>query len=314
VTIRTYRPGDEEAQATIFNVTCSALPGFKPAQIDDVRKRTRARGFDPATRLYAEDDGQIVGYCVFHANGRLSFPWCLPGHERHAEPLFRAALDGLEARGVKRAVAAYHKDWAGVATFFAAHGMPKVRDMVNFYQEVTEMPTMVTRPTTPITPFEASELPALYAMGGELWRGLTEAELGKHVLENPYIPPDALFCVRSRTDRRPLAVGMLIEDPSFADPKLLDANQPCFRLGAFGTEGMQPKRINGLFSFVAPRDRSAAAFALDLMAYAANRVDDSSAHAIAGQVPTDAPHLLMFYQSHFRRQGSFPVYEKVLTA
>jgi hypothetical protein len=33
---------------------------------------------------------------------------------------------------------------------------------------------------------------------------------------------------------------------------------------------------------------------------------------VAAQVPSDVPHLLMFYQSHFRRQGSFPVYEKSL--
>jgi hypothetical protein len=312
VTIRNYRPGDEEAQAAIFNAACGSWPGFKPAQAGDVLKRTRARGFDPATRLYAEEDGKIVGYCSINADGRVSCPWCLPGHEAHADPLFAAALAGLKTRGVRRAYAAYHRDWPAPAQFFAAHGMPKVRDMVNFYQELTDMPTMVTRPGAPISPFEPGDLPALHAMGAELWHGMTQADLWRHLMENPFFPAESLFVIRSRTDRTPLAIAILIENPAFADPKQTDASQPCFRLGAFGAEWGQPKRVNGLFSFIAAKDRSAFAFAMDLMGHAAAKLDDASAHGVAAQVPSDVPHLLMFYQSHFRRQGSFPVYEKVL--
>jgi hypothetical protein len=78
---------------------------------------------------------------------------------------------------------------------------------------------------------------------------------------------------------------------------------------------MQHKRVNGLFSFVAPKDsRSGAAVTMDLLSHAAARLDGGSAHAVAAQVPSDQPHLLRFYQSHFRRQGSFPVYERVLGA
>jgi hypothetical protein len=314
VTIRSFRPGDEDAQAAIYNAACANLPGFKPAQPDDVRKRTRARGFDPATRLMAEDGDKVVGYCTFHVGGRLSFPWCLPGHEGHAEPLFAAALDGLKARGVRRAYAAYHRDWAAPAQFFAAHGMPKARDMVNFYQKLTDMPTMVTRPGSPVSGFEPGDMPALHAMGADLWHGMTQAELWRHLLENPYFPPESLFVIRSRADRTPLAIAILIENPTFADPTQIDTSQPCFRLGAFGAEWGQPKRVNGLFSFVAAKDRSAFAFALDLMGHAAAKLDDTSAHGVAAQVPSDVPHLLMFYQSHFRRQGSFPVYERSLTA
>lgn len=312
MTIRAYQPGDEDAQAAIFNAACASLPGFKPAQPEDVRKRTRARGFDPAARLYAEDGGKVVGYCVFHLDGRVSYPWCLAGHEAQAEPLFAAAVEGLKSRGVRRAYAAYHKDWPAPAQFFPAHGMPKVRDMVNFYQELTDMPTMVTRPSSPITAFEAGDLPHLHAMAPDLWHGMTEKELWRHLMENPYFPPESLFVIRARADRRPLAVGLLIEDPSFADPKALDSSQPCFRLGAFGGEWGQPKRVNGLFSFAAAKDRSAFAFALDMMSHAAAKLDGTSAHAVAAQVPSDVPHLAMFYQSHFRRQGSFPVYEKAL--
>jgi hypothetical protein len=312
VTIRTYRAGDEEAQAAIFNAVCAELPGFKQASADDVRKRTRVRGFDPATKLYAEADGKVVGYCTFHLDGRVAMPWCVPGHEAQAESLFVKAIDGLKDRGVRRAYAAYHKDWTGPAEFFPAHSMPKVREMVSFYQELTDMPTMASRPGSAIGPFESGDLPALYTMGEGLWHGKTQKEVWREVMENPYFPPESLFVIRGRMDRTPLAVGILVENPAFADPKQLDANQPCFRLGAFGAEWGQPKRINGLFSFVAARDRSAIAFALDLMSHAAIKLDGTTATGVAAQAPSDMPHLLSFYQSHFRRQGHFPVYEKVL--
>jgi hypothetical protein len=313
VTIRTFRPGDEAAQAVVFNAATAGLPGAKPAHEADVRRRFQARDFDPTTRYYAEEGGEVVGYCSFHHNGRVSYPWCLPGFEHHAEPLFAAVLDTLQARGARRAFAAYHNDWPGPAAFFPAHGLPKARDMVNFVVELTDMPTLVTRSGSPVTPLTAADLPTVHAMAGELWRGQSPDELRPCLFNNPYFPPEALFAVRARSDQQPLAVGILVEDPSYADPMAVDATQPCFRLGAFGTEGLQHKRINGLFSFVVARERGGAGLALDLLGYAATLLDGTSAEAIAAQVPSDVPHLLAFYQSHFRRQGSFPVYERVLS-
>src|SRR5207302_11309389 len=127
-------------------------------------------------------------------------------------------LTGLKERGVRRAYAAYHRDWPAPAQFFPTQGMPKVRDMVNFYQELTDMPTMLTRPGSPIGAFEPGDMPALYAMGAELWHGMTQTELWRHLMENPYFPPESLFVIRGRNDRTPLAVGILIYDPMFADP------------------------------------------------------------------------------------------------
>ena len=40
---------------------------------------------------------------------------------------------------------------------------------------------------------------------------------------------------------------------------------------------------------------------------------DADIDTLAAQVPTDAPHLLAFYQSYFRPQGTFPVYERPLS-
>ena len=88
---------------------------------------------------------------------------------------------------------------------------------------------------------------------------------------------------------------------------------PCFRLGAFGTEGMQTKRLNGLFSFLTRSDRDTMPLGLDLLGQAAFRLRQTEVSHLAAQVPSDAPQLLRFYQRLFRRQGSFPILERTLT-
>ena len=183
--------------------------------------------------------------------------------------------------------------------------MPKVRDMVNFYQELTEMPTMASpSPGSPISTFEPGDLPAMHAMGADLWHGRTQKELWRTCMENPFFPPESLFVIRGRTDRTPLAVAILIEEPGVRRPEADRREPTVFPARRVRREWGQPKRVNGLFSFVAAKDRSAFAFALDLMSHAATKLDGTSADPLAAQVPSDVPHLLMFYQSHFRRQGS----------
>jgi hypothetical protein len=76
---------------------------------------------------------------------------------------------------------------------------------------------------------------------------------------------------------------------------------------------MQVKRIRGMFSFLAKPDGNLSPLGLDLMGHAAFRLletDDVS--SLAAQVPSDAPALLRFYERYFRRQGSFPVFEREL--
>ena len=68
--------------AEALDAAAAGLPGFKPATSIEVLRRVRARDFDPTTRLYAEEGGRPVGYIAFHANGRVSYPWCLAGYEQ----------------------------------------------------------------------------------------------------------------------------------------------------------------------------------------------------------------------------------------
>jgi len=310
--LRTFQPGDEAAQVSIYNEAAGHLPRFKPATLDEIRRRCRSADFDPATRLLAIEAGQPIGYMSFHANGRVSFPWCRKGHEAAAEPLLGAVVEAARKRGQTRLFCAYRGDWSGPIEFFEQHGFQKAREMVNFMVDLAEMPTAAARRSSAVSAFSSSETPVLLKIGAEVFRGKSAVELEGFLFQNPYFPPSSLFALRDRTQGTPTAVGILVADPGYADVKQIDAGMPCFRLGAFGTEGMQTKRINGLFSFVAqPADCNR--LGLDLMSHAAYLLRQTAVDALVAQAPSDAPHLLRFYEHHFRKQGSFPVFERMLS-
>ncbi len=312
--IRNYQPGDEAHQVAIYNEAAAELPRFKPATVDEVARRCRARDFDPTTRWYAEVDGRPVGYAVFHANGRVSFPWCRRGHEDAAEPLFQSVLEAMRARGLTSALAAYRADWPAPTEFFLGHGFHLAREMINYFLDLTGMPTRPSRRVYPITPLRREDIPAIFDFGRPVVRSRSAEELAKHLFRNPYFQPEELFVLRNREAEAPLAVGLFITHPGYADPKQVDPFMPCFRLGAFGTEGMQTKRINGMFSLLARDQHTMSSHALDLLGHAATLLEESSYISLAAQVPSDAAHLVRFYNSFFRRQGSFPVFETSLVS
>jgi hypothetical protein len=310
--IRNYQPGDDSVQAAIYNEAAGQLPKFKAATESDVNRRTKAPGFDPATRFYAEVGGKVVGYATFHPNGRVGFPWCRKGHENAAEPLFQAVEKAMKNRKIPLAFAAYRHDWTAPKEFFSLQGFRVAREMVNFVVDQVELPTRTGKLSNPLSPLTREDIPAIYSLGPNVLRVSSPQELEKHLFQNPYFKPESVFVLRSRANNVPLAAGIVIDNSGYADPKQVDSAMPCYRLGAFGAEGMQTKRINGLFSFLCASDRDVNPLALDLMHHATVRLEESDAESLAAQVPSDAPHLLQFYQRYFRRQASFPVFEKVL--
>ena len=312
MTIRTFQPGDDAAQVGIYNEAAANLPKFKPATLDEIRRRIRASEFDPGTRFFAEEGGPPVGYATFHANGRVSFPWCRRGHERHAEALFEAVLEEMRRRGMPTAFAAYRADWKGSCDFFLAHGFRPAREMVNFVLDLASMPTPSARAGNSVEPLQIKDVPEVLAIGQGIIRCRTAEELDAHLFDNPYFGADSAWVVRSRAGGPPEAASLLITDSTYADPTAVDANMPCFRLGAFGTEGLQWKRLNGMFSFVARPGRDMNSLALELLAHAAARLSDTDLGTLAAQVPSDAPYLLRFYEQIWRRQGASPVSARAL--
>ncbi|HKI34081.1 MAG TPA: hypothetical protein VKA46_19670 [Gemmataceae bacterium] len=312
MTIRTFQPGDDAVQVAIYNETAAGLPKFKAATLDEVRRRVRAADFDPGTRFFADEGGPPVGYATFHANGRVSFPWCRPGHEAHAEALFEAVLQEMRRRGISAAFAAYRADWPAQRDFFLGHGFRAAREMVNFVLDLNDMPTPGSRAGAAVESLRPEDVPSVFALGEGVIRCRTPQELTAHLFHNPYFGGDSAVVLRGRAGRPPLAAAIVVADGTYADPRAVDANMPCFRLGAFGTEGTQWKRLNGVFSFVARPGGDLNPLGLEMLAHAASRLSGTAVCTLAAQVPSDAPHLLLFYQQIWRRQGAFPVYELAL--
>ncbi len=311
--LRNYQPGDEASQVQIFNAAACGLPKFKPATALEVARRVRASDFDPASVFYAEEAGQVVGYCKYLPDGRVNFPWTLPGHEGVVAALFDAVLQAMSRRGLKRAYAAYRKDWTPINTLLEGQGFVKAREMVNFLSDFENMPTASQRFSTSITPLKPEDVPAILALAPEILRVKTVEALEAHLFRNPYVKAEDVFVLRSQVDGRPLGVGVQITDTSYADPEKLDADMPCFRLGTFGAEGMTHKRVRGQFSFLAKQDKSLFSVGLDLFSHSAYRLcEDNDTITFAAQAPSDALLLMSFYERSFRRQGSFPVYERDL--
>src|SRR5262249_18139117 len=148
--IRHFQPGDEAAQVSIYNEATASLPKFKPATLEEIRRRCSAADFDPRSRFFAVEDGQAVGYASSHANGRISFPWCRKGFERRAQPLLEAVLQAMRERGMRQAWAAYRHDWTAQKQFFLGHGFRQVREMVNYYLDPADLPTPALRHGYPI--------------------------------------------------------------------------------------------------------------------------------------------------------------------
>jgi hypothetical protein len=310
--IRTYGPRDDGAQVGIYNEAAATLPKFKAATLDEVRRRTHAADFDPTTRYYAEENGEVVAYCTFQNTGRISYPWCRAGFEHCAEPLLEAVISALQVRKAHRAFAAYRTDWAPQREFFLKHGFQAVREMINYVMDFAEMPTPSARVSNQITPLTPADVPAVLALAPEVLRVRIVAQLEEYLFRNPYFPADAVFAHRGRTGGPLVGALIIVSNPAYAHPKQVDSAMPCFRLGAFGTEGFTTKRINGLFSFLAAPDQNAGQLALDLLNFAAMRLDDTDIASFAAQVPSDAAPLARFYKQYFRKQGSFPVFERFL--
>ena len=307
--IRTFKPGDERTQAALYNATAYSLPGFKPATEDEVKRRVRARGFNPENRFYAEDNGQVVGYCVLEpGQSRVSYPWCRKGAEATAKPLFDAALQAARTQGLSQVFAAYRRDWEPVLRFFADAGFAKARDVVNFVADPVELPTIANRGSVPLRRLERSDIPALAEMGKGLIR-LPADKLEQYYFANPYFPVEAFLVLEGREDRQPIAIGVGLESATWADVKKVDPLAPCFRMGAFGTEGLNAKRVNGLFSFVVAKPEQAVSAGLALLAEVSQELTEGSVTSLAAQCPSDVGHLLNFYTRYFKEQGRFPVLE-----
>jgi hypothetical protein len=311
--IRSYQTGDEHAQARIYNAAAGSLPGFKPATVDEINRRSQAADPDPGSRLYATENGEIVGYAVFSSVGRISYPWCLPGSEAFREPLLDALLAEMRKRRLAKAWAAYRGDWTHVLAFLRQHDFNVIRTMINYVADLSQFRSQDSRSSNRlITRMEPADLPRLIALAPDVFHDVDPRELEHFYWHHPYYDfPRSVFALKDGDSGEIRGVYLLVVNDRFADPTKIDPAMPCFRLGAFGTERERHKRVNGLFScaFV---DESEAETML-IAAIGAQAADSGLTH-LAAQAPSDSVSLCAWYDRFFRRQGSFPILARSLTS
>jgi hypothetical protein len=309
MTIRPYQSGDEAAQVAIYNASAAALPGFKPANVDEVVRRYRTVDADLASKFYAVEGGEVVGYAVSSANGRVSYPWCRSGAEGVRAPLLGTVLAALRERGLDEAWAAYRSDWGPVLAFFQDHAFEPARTMINYVAPIAALPRAPVPPGQAIRPLQRGDLPQVVERGRGLFDTADPQALESFFFANPYFEASDLFVLTPETDTgRILGAALLVRNSSYADPTKIDAAMPCFRLGALGTEGQRHKRVNGLYSCVFESETAGAT----LLCEAVRRLQSAGLSHIAAQAPSDQPVLLGFYDRHFQRQGSFPILKRAL--
>jgi hypothetical protein len=311
--IRSYQTGDEHAQARIYNAAAGALPGFKPATAEEITRRYQQADPHDGARYFAIEHGELVGYALFGSNGRVSYPWCLPGSEIVREPLLETLLIDMRKRGLREAWAAYRGDWSPVLQFLRQHDFREIRTMVNYVADLSRLGASVELPSNrQVVRLEPEDLPRLIALAPELFRDVRARELEQFYWHDPvYNFPENLFALKDNSSGAVLGVYLLVASDRFADPTKIDAAMPCFRLGAFGTERERHKRVNGLFSCAVG---DVAEAELILTSSAAARATELGLARLAAQAPSDAVALCAWYDRRFHRQGSFPILSRRLAS
>lgn len=230
--IRSFQPGDELAQARIYNIAAGSLPGFKPAKPEEITRRLHAGDTDPETTFYATEDGEIVGYALFGSNGRVSFPWSLPGAEVVQEPLLDRIVTEMNRRGFTDAWAAYRADWTPVLDFLHGHNFTQIRSIINYVAETSRWRVLDQLPPTRlVTKLERDELPHLATLMPASFGKLDVHGIGQFFWENPFYSfPDHLVALKDAENGDIRGISLLVLDDRFADPTKIDSAMPCFRL------------------------------------------------------------------------------------
>jgi len=311
--IRSYQTGDEHAQARIYNAAAGSLPGFKPATVDEINRRSQSADPDPGSKYYAIENGEVVGYAVVGSNGRVSYPWCLPGAEAVREPLLGTVLAEMRKRGLPQAWAAYRGDWSPVLDFLRHHDFTEIRTMINYVADLSRLASQNPIPANRLVArLEPADLPQLIALAPDLFRDVDARKLEQFYWHHPFYNfPESLFAWKDGGSGEILGVYLLVVSDRFADPTKIDAAMPCFRLGAFGTERERHKRVNGLFSCVVADEAEGE---LLLTAWADSQATQSGLTHVAAQAPSDAVWLCSCYDRFFQRQGSFPIWSRRLSS
>ena len=299
--IRHWLPGDAEHEQRIFNIAAARLPGFAPIRADDARRNAVPK-FDPATRFYAEEDGEVVAFAAFEPAGQVALPWCLPGHEKMMHPLLAAVMRAMAERKSSRAYATCRSDWPEQIEFFEDHGFDRVRDMVNFTQSIADLPTMFQRPGLDVEILRASEIDAVDALAPRLLR-LHGPALVDYFFHNRGFPVDATYVLRK--DGVVRGVGMLIDDAAFAKVDTLDAHAADIPVRRLCDRRAARQTRQWAVQFRCGTGKGALLIGQDLLWYGTSRLETNTFDMLAAQAPAMRRTCSVFMNGISGNRGAF---------
>src|SRR5262249_24581857 len=155
-----------------------------------------------------------------------------------------AAINSAKERGLTKLFTAYRKDWDPILQFFADNGFTRARDMINFWADPVDLPTIANRSGLPVSRLKREDLPALAEVGKGVIR-LPADKFEQHFFSNPYFPVEALLLMRGRTDNAPVAAAIGLEVSTWADVRKVNPLAPTFRLRRSRTAGWGPACVAG---------------------------------------------------------------------
>ena len=114
-TIKSYQEEFLDAQERVGREATKNWTSFAQTPADQLKLAYSQPGFDPETRHYCFENGELVGFLTSKAEedgkASLEFPIVLPDHEDAESLLFEKAVDTLRKKGVKVIRTRVSKGW-----------------------------------------------------------------------------------------------------------------------------------------------------------------------------------------------------------
>ena len=128
--IPTYQPGDEQAQARIYNTVACPLPGFKPTSAEEIWLGAAIRPWTPSRRPSSTRSRTVRWSATSFSipTAASAIPGVLRSTRRCQTPCWRSA-GAMSTRRYAEAWTTYRADWSPVLEYFQEHGfVPSRRD------------------------------------------------------------------------------------------------------------------------------------------------------------------------------------------
>ncbi len=312
-TIRSFTTGDDAARVGIFNEAAAGLPKFKPATLDEIRRRTHGRDFDPADAVLRRGQRAAAGIrYVSDQRARFASPGaaraanaspnrCSSASSGDEDSWSQAHLRRLSRRLDGQTTSSWPMASATRTTWSTSYWTwPTCRRLRPATAPgISAADARMTYP--PWLPLCRTR----WAL--PIWRPWNATSCTTRTFHP--MPPSSL---RGKTEGQLAAAGILIVNPAYADPTQVDCGHAVFPARGVRHRRNDDEAHQWPVQFPdAGRPRCQPARPRPARLCLAD-AGDTDVSTVAAQVSSAVPHLLRFYERYFRKQGSFPIFEREL--